>query len=167
MASKSIGTEESTALEDRGPADAGTSDPGSFDRILVAIDGDTDDEVGATAVSLAARHDARVDALSVVRMNASVDHWDVRVERREASAEAALDTVGDVGAETDVSVSKRLRYGDPAEEIALYARDYDIDLIVVGEPTRSGIRRYLSPKSVTERVHRSASVPVLTVPTAD
>ncbi|WP_226482916.1 universal stress protein [Natrinema amylolyticum] len=167
MASSSLGTTEPTVLEDRGSASGTASDPGSFDRILVAVDGDTDDGVGAAAVSLAARHDARVDALSVVRMTASVDHWDVRVERREASAEAALDAVGDVADETDVSVAKQLRYGDPAEEIALYASHNDVDLIVVGEPTRSGLRRYLSPTSVTEQVHRSASVPVLTVPTAD
>ncbi|WP_222919029.1 universal stress protein [Natrinema sp. SYSU A 869] len=167
MASSSLGTTESTVLEDHDSADATASDRGSFDRILVAIDGDTDDDVGAAGVSLAARHGARVDALSVVQMNASVDHWDMRVERREASAEAALDAVGDVATETDISVAKRLRYGDPAKEIELYASHNDVDLIVVGKPTRTGLRRYLSPTSVTERVHRSASVPVLTVPTAD
>ncbi|SEQ23950.1 universal stress protein [Natrinema salaciae] len=166
MASKSLGSMESTMLEDR-ETSATVSDPGSFDRILVAIDGDTDDDVSAAAVSLAARHGARVDALSVVRMNASVDHWDLRVERREASAEAALDAVGDAADQTDVAVAKRLRYGDPAEQIELYAEHNDVDLIVVGEPTRTGIRRYLSPTSVTERVHRSASVPVLTVPADD
>lgn len=167
MAMKSRGTEGASAVGDHGPAVAASSNPGSFDRILVAVDGETDDGVTATAVSVAARHDAQVDALSIVRMTASVDHWDLTVERREDGAEAALDTVDSVAADADVTVTKRLRYGDPADEIVRYATHNDVDLIVVGEPDRTGLRRYLSPTSVTERVHRSATVPVLTVPVDD
>ncbi|MFC6826490.1 universal stress protein [Halopelagius fulvigenes] len=140
---------------------------GVFDRVLVAVEGDTHEEVAEVAVSVAARHGASVDALSIVRMNASVDHWDVVVERRERSAEAALDAAGDAAAEAGQSVAKRLRYGDPAEEITLYAEGNGVDLVVLGEPNRTGLRRFLSPKSVTDRVRKSASVPVLTVPAAD
>ncbi|WP_226041604.1 universal stress protein [Natrinema sp. DC36] len=164
MSSKSRGTNESTTTGGQNVAGTLPNETGRFDRVLVAIDGETDDAVGSVAISEAVRHDARVDALSVVRMNASVDRWDMVVERREASAEASLDAVGDAAAETDVSVEKRLRYGDPAEEIVRYASHNDIDLIVLGEPTRTGLRRYISSTSVTERVRRSASVPVLTVP---
>lgn len=167
MASKPRGTNGPTAVGDRGLADLGPSDRSSFDRILVAVDGETDDGVRETAVSIAASHDARVDALSIVRMTASVDHWDLRVERREARAESALDAVDAVATETDVPVTKRLRYGDPADEIVRYATHNGVDLIVVGEPDQTGLRRYLSPPSVTDRVHRSASVPVLTVPADD
>ncbi|PGF18064.1 universal stress protein UspA [Natrinema sp. CBA1119] len=164
MSSKSRKTTESTAAGGQNVADALPNETGRFDRVLVAVDGETDDAVGSVAVSEALRHDARVDALSVVRMNASVDRWDMVVERREASAEAALDAIGDAATETDVSVEKRLRYGDPSGEIVRYASHNDIDLIVLGEPTRTGLRRYISSTSVTERVRRSAPVPVLTVP---
>ncbi|SEW32401.1 universal stress protein [Natrinema salifodinae] len=168
MGSKSIETDEPATIGGRDIADAPTNETehgeGQFDRVLVAVEAETDEAVSEIATSLAARHDARVDALSIVRMTASVDHWDMVVERREDSAEAALDAVGDAAAETDIDVAKRLRYGDPATEIARYAAETDVDLIVMGEPDRSGLRRYLAPTSVTDQVRRDASVPVLTVP---
>jgi len=46
--------------------------------------------------------------------------------------------------------------------IADYAEDNDIDLIVIGSHGRSGVRRALLG-SVTERVLRSTTVPVLVV----
>ncbi|WP_455448281.1 universal stress protein [Natrinema thermotolerans] len=158
--------------EDSSPTDgreltAIATDTAGFDRVLVAVDGETPAAVGRVAVAEAARHGARVDALSIVRMTASVDGWDMLVERREDSAETALEAVEDASAGTDVTVSKRLRYGDPAEEIARYAAHNDVDLVVIGEPTRTGLRRYLSPTSVTDRVRRASSVPVLTVPADD
>lgn len=167
MAVQPTETDKTGATSGRELASAASDGGGLFDRILVAVDGDTDDRVTEVAVSLAARYGARVDALSVVRMNASVDHWDVVVERREAAAETALDAVGDAAADAETSVAKRLRYGDPAEEISLYAEGNGVDLVVVGEPNRTGLRRFFSPKSVTDSVRRSASVPVLAVPAAD
>lgn len=167
MASSSSGTNESTTSSGLPTADAQSTSAETFDRVLVAIDGDTDDAVGSVAVAEAARHDGRVETLSVVPMNASVDRWDMVVERREESAETALDAVGDAAAEADVPVTKRLRYGDPVEEIVGYARRNDVDLVVLGEPSRSGLRRFLSPTSVTERVRKSVSIPVLTVPAND
>lgn len=167
MASTLGGTDESIPTDGREPADVATADEAGFDRVLVAVDDETPAAVGRVAVAEAARHGARVDALSVVRMTASVDGWDVVVERREDGAEAAVDAVGDAAAGTEVPVSKRLRYGDPADEIARYADHNDVDLLVIGEPNRTGLRRYLSPTSVTDRVRRRASVPVLTVPTDD
>jgi len=99
---------------------------GAFDRVLLAAEGDTDERVHEVAVSLAAAHGAELDALSVVPMDVSVDHWDMVVERREDEAEAALDAVDDAGRETDVPVRKQLRYGTPAEEIGLYADGNDV-----------------------------------------
>ncbi|ELZ15621.1 UspA domain-containing protein [Natrinema thermotolerans DSM 11552] len=166
MASTIGGTDESTATDRPDFAGEATTEAG-FGRVLVAVDGETPAAVGRVAISEAARHGGRIDALSIVRMTASVDGWDVVVERREAAAEAALEAVEDASAGTDVTVSKRLRYGDPAEEIARYAAHNDVDLVVIGEPTRTGLRRYLSPTSVTDRVRRASSVPVLTVPADD
>lgn len=164
MVSTLGGTEDSSPTDGR-ELTALATDTAGFDRVLVAVDGETPAAVGRVAVAEAARHGARVDALSVVRMTASVDGWDMVVERREDSAETALEAVDDAAVET--KVSKRLRYGDPAAEIARYADHNDVDLIVIGEPTRTGLHRYLSPTSVTDRVRRASSVPVLTVPADD
>ncbi|WP_224448611.1 universal stress protein [Haloprofundus salilacus] len=169
MAVHSAFTDESTTISEQeyehefNGLTSTADEDGLFEHILVAVDDKTNETVSGVALSLAAAYDAQVDALSVVRMNASVDHWDMVVERREDGAEAALDAVGDVAAERDVSVTKRLRYGTPAEEIEQYAEHNDVDLIVVGEPNRTGLRRFLSPKSVADRVRKSTSIPVLTV----
>lgn len=53
--------------------------------------------------------------------------------------------------------------GDAAEEILRYAQQHAIDLIVLGTHGRSGVTRALLG-SVAERVARTASCPVLTVP---
>lgn len=145
-----------------GPSGIAPAGHGSFDRVLLAVDGETDSQVIETAVSVAEAFDASIHALSVVPMRASVDHWDFAVERREAEAERALDRVGE--AVGTVPATKRLRYGDPAEEIELYAEHNAIDLVVVGEPERTGLRRWLSPRSVTESIRRSVSIPLLAVP---
>lgn len=158
-------TEQQSETEQQPESDPAnqTDEEGVFEHILVAVDEEMDERVGEVALALAARHGARVDALSVVRMNASVDHWDMVVERREESAEEALDALGDAADRLGVSLTKQLRYGTPADEVAAYADHHDVDLIVAGEPNRTGLRRFFSPKSVTDRVRRSASAPVLTV----
>lgn len=138
---------------------------GAFDRVLLAVDDDTDDRVRDVAVSLAAAHGAELDALSVVRMDASVDHWDMVVERREEEAETALDAVGDAGREANVPVHKRLRYGTPSAEIGLYADGNDVDLVVVPEPDRSGLKRLFSPSNLASNVRDATAVPVVSVPT--
>lgn len=150
------------------PGGASGDGPASFDRVLVAFDGDgRNDRVVRAAVDLAATHGASLHALSVVRMNASVDHWDFVVERREDAAERALDAAGEVAAGAGVPIEKHLRYGTPAEEIDGYARFNEVDLVVMGEPDREGWGGLLRPTSVTERVRRAASVPVLSIPEGD
>lgn len=58
--------------------------------------------------------------------------------------------------ETEVTV------GRPARSIVAYAEDRDVDQIVIGTHGRSGLTRLLHG-SVSERVLRSASVPVTVV----
>ncbi len=142
----------------------GPSAPGVFDRIVLAVDEDTDEAVAETAVALAAAHDATLDVLSVVRMWSSVDNWDAAVERREASAERALDTAGEIAAESGVEAEKRLRYGSPAEEIGLYAEGNEADIVVAGEPSRGRLGRIFSGRATMGDVRRAVSMPVMTVP---
>jgi nucleotide-binding universal stress UspA family protein len=55
-----------------------------------------------------------------------------------------------------------VRYGSPANEIVKAAKEFHTDLIVISTHGRTGLQHVLVG-SVTERVVRSSSVPVLTV----
>jgi nucleotide-binding universal stress UspA family protein len=59
-------------------------------------------------------------------------------------------------------VTRTVIVGTPFVEIVRYAREHDIDLIVVGSHGRTGIAHVLMG-SVAERVVRKAPCPVLTV----
>jgi nucleotide-binding universal stress UspA family protein len=61
-----------------------------------------------------------------------------------------------------IAVSHVLLEGDPATEIARYAADAGIDVIVIGTRGRTGADR-LEPGSVAERVMREAACSVLVV----
>ena len=55
-----------------------------------------------------------------------------------------------------------LRHGTPYAEILKYARELDIDLIVLGTEGRTGLRHALLG-SVAEKIVRTSNCPVLTV----
>jgi nucleotide-binding universal stress UspA family protein len=63
---------------------------------------------------------------------------------------------------TDVPVETVVRFGDPAEEIALEAEAFGADLIALGAGRSSRLRSALSP-DLAERVERSVEVPTLTL----
>jgi len=62
-------------------------------------------------------------------------------------------------------VVTRIEEGDPHTKITKYA-DEETDMIVMGTRGRSGIEKYLLG-SVTEKVVRTADVPVFTVRTPE
>jgi len=98
--------------------------------------------------------DTTRDSVTVIEgkpIDALVDHGEDVVEQ----AEKTLQSLG-VDYETDVV------QGNPAPTIAEYAGQYGYDLIVMPTHGRGGISRYLIG-SVTEKVIRLSSVPVLTV----
>ena len=76
-------------------------------------------------------------------------------EHGRALVEAVADRVEDVSVETVVLS------GDPYKRIREHADEQDVDLIVMGTHGRTGLDRYLLG-SVTEKVVRTADVPVLT-----
>jgi nucleotide-binding universal stress UspA family protein len=61
-----------------------------------------------------------------------------------------------------VSMTSFIRKGNVAEEIARAGEDHDADLIVMATHGYSGWKKFLLG-SVTERVVRMASIPVLTI----
>ncbi|WP_136687709.1 universal stress protein [Halorhabdus amylolytica] len=75
--------------------------------------------------------------------------------------EEIVEDAGETLAALDVEYSTDVVQGSPAQTIVEYATEYDYDLIVMPTHGRDGLARYLLG-SVTEKVVRLATVPVLT-----
>lgn len=84
------------------------------------------------------------------------------VEESTKAADQHLATLIDPSWTTNHSVVRTTVHGTPFVEIVRYARQQDIDLIVMGTHGRSGLAHVLTG-SVAERVVRKAPCPVLTV----
>jgi nucleotide-binding universal stress UspA family protein len=145
---------------DRLPADL------ALDGILVPTDGsDCADVAVAYGIDLASATGA---TLHLVALADTSKPWN----RLPAADEVdALDILGrDVlddailrAEATDIgTIEGCVGRGSPETAIVDYARDHDIDLVVMGTHGRSGLDRYLLG-SVTEHVVRTAPVPVLSV----
>lgn len=138
-----------------------------FDDILIPTDGSAAmAPVIETGVELAALCGATVHALHVVDENAYLTVPDgVRDRVRgslTADGEAATKTVAERAIEADVEVVREVRGGNPPATILGYAREHDVDVIVMGTHGRTGYERYLLG-SVAEKVVRAATRPVLTI----
>jgi nucleotide-binding universal stress UspA family protein len=86
---------------------------------------------------------------------------DYLVELR-TSAEQSLAQMPEGDAVDACPVVRRVLQGPPFVEIIRYAREQDVDLLVVGTHGRSGLAHMLLG-SVAEKVVRKAPCPVLTV----
>lgn len=146
-----------------------------YDKILVPTDGsDTAEAAFEHAVELAKRYDAEIHALYVVDTDAmSITLGPEQVDRIMAGqfegmgdikqeAEEALDRVKAIAEENDVKCTTDIRGGRPHKKIGDCIDDSDIDAVVMGSHGRGGIKRRIMG-SVTERVLRSTTVPVLVV----
>lgn len=137
-----------------------------FDDILLPTDGSSDmGPVIDRGVRLAALCDATIHALHVVDEHAYLTvPDDVRDRVRdslEGDGQAATKAVAERAIDADVAVVREVRGGNPPATILGYAREHDVDLIVVGTHGRTGYERYLLG-SVAEKIVRAATRPVLT-----
>jgi nucleotide-binding universal stress UspA family protein len=137
-----------------------------YDHILLPTDG-SDGTVGVIdhAVELAAHHDATLHALYVINTMSLTDipgesGWEGVDEALTREGKRALDTVEQRA--DGIDTEREMLDGSPPEEIVEYAEECDSELIVMGTHARSGVDRLLLG-SVTERVVRTATVPVLTI----
>lgn len=153
----------------------------SVEHVLVATDGSESARKAATfAGELARALSARVSVLFVQddaivvssAWGAGEVPWaaapgamsveEVRTMLEKQAHESELkDTVAAVG-ETTQSVESVMIWGHPASEICRYAREQDVDLIVIGSHGRSGFREALLG-SVSHAVANRASCPVTIV----
>lgn len=134
-----------------------------YNKILLPTDG-SDESMQAVnhAEELADKFGAEVHILHVA---------DITKEAGEPRIPSQVEAMRDVGedivdevendfenAHTETSV----KVGIPHQEINSYVEEEDIDLVTMGSHGRSGLNRMLLG-SVTEKVLRTCSVPVLTV----
>lgn len=141
-----------------------------YDEILVPTDGSPAAEVAIDhAVDLAETYGARLHALYVVDASAfaSVDAGsEMVVDALEKEGETAVDEVRQRAEAAGVEVETHVVSGTAYRSILDYIESESVDLVVMGTHGRRGIERFLLG-SVTERVVRSADVPVLTVRSGD
>ena len=138
-----------------------------YDSILIPTDGSAESAEAAEAgLDLAEELDAEVHAISVVdaELVASTTYTTGAAKNEERMHEEAEENAAEVaeGArERGLEAVEVVKTGIPAEKIVEYA-DENVDAIVIGTHGRSGMRRVLLG-SVTDKVVRTASVPVVTV----
>jgi nucleotide-binding universal stress UspA family protein len=136
-----------------------------FENILLPFDGSEGAaEVLHHASEIAHWADATIRVLYVAdtaRDSVTVvggESVDALVQEGEDVVDEAAKTLDTLG----VSYSTDVVQGNPAQAIAEYADQYDQDLVVMPTHGREGLSRYLIG-SVSEKVVRLCSVPVLTV----
>jgi nucleotide-binding universal stress UspA family protein len=146
---------------------AGSVGDDGYDAVLLPTDGS---EAAATAVehglAIADRYGATVHALSVIDVGALAGASSVGmsvpdvVEDLEADHEVAVEAVADRCERRGIDVVTRVEQGVPHRSIRDYVDGEGIDLVTMGTHGRTGLDRYLLG-SVTDRVIRTSSVPVL------
>jgi nucleotide-binding universal stress UspA family protein len=143
-----------------------------YDTILVPTDG-SEHAVRAAdhALYFADAFDAVVHVVNAVDIQAEAGPFaagGVDDEFVDRLTERGRETVAEIEATVDASdrIETAVVEGRPADAILDYAEDNDADLLAMGTHGRTGVSRYVWG-SVTERVVRQASVPVLTVRETD
>ncbi len=143
-----------------------------LDRILVPTDFSDFSKPALTyGCAIAARFDAELHLLHVVPDPAmlvpeaaafSVESMEAQAEMLRTDSMKTLDNLPPDGWSNGKPVIREVRIGPAFMEIIDYARELDIDLIVIGTHGRSGLMHVLMG-SVAERIVRKSPCPVLTV----
>jgi len=136
-----------------------------YDRILFPTDG-SDGAAAALdhALELADTYDATINVLYVVNttyLGGGAAEGTTVESLRESGERVVAETVERIG-DRGVDAESEVRTGDPYRGIVDYADEIGADLLVMGTHGRTGLDRYLLG-SVTEKVVRTADVPVLTI----
>lgn len=139
-----------------------------YERVLFPTDGSEGSDVALEhALELAHRFDAPLHVLYVVDVRAlqgSDAYSGPALDSLVNAGEERVERVVERAAQSGVEVTNAVVEGTPATSIIEESRPGD--LIVMGTHGRSGLDRYLIG-STTEKVVRTAEVPVVTVPMTD
>lgn len=138
-----------------------------YHHLLFATDLLPDSEaIGIRAKELAQRFQARLSLLSVVEL-VPLEFTQEIIVAQAPSFEADLRRAVDerltlLANKLDLATAPKIvLFGSPRHEIAHYAREHNIDLIVMGKHSRHGFARLLG--STAESVVRHATCDVLTI----
>jgi nucleotide-binding universal stress UspA family protein len=135
-----------------------------YDDILVPTDGsEAAAEAVERAIDLATTYDARLHVLYVVEPVYTAD-FDVQgvMDALEAEGREATAAIAERADAAGIEATSAIEFGTPHREILAYADEHGVDLIVMTTHGRTGIDRYLLG-SVTEKIVRTAEVPVMTI----
>ncbi|MFB6134511.1 MAG: universal stress protein [Halanaeroarchaeum sp.] len=138
-----------------------------YEHLLVPTDGSPESFVAIEeGADLAAALDAELTALYVVDTRdystLPESKWRTIVEDLEAEGERALEEATRRAQKRGVAIETRLDRGVPHESILQAGEEIGADLLVMSTHGRTGIDRFLLG-SVTEKVIRSTTVPVLVI----
>ncbi|MFP4633110.1 MAG: universal stress protein [Halobacteriota archaeon] len=138
-----------------------------YEKLLLPTDGSKASfESAEEGFDLAEALDADVTVVSVVEDALVEDKIygspPADVERVRQLASDSAEKLADRARERGLEADEVVKAGDPAEEIVELAEDGGFDLVVMGTHGRGGLDRLLLG-SVTDKVVRTSSVPVVTV----
>ena len=153
-----------------------------FSKILVPLDGSALSEKAlAMAQNLASTSDTSIHLMQVISLWPELDarrgsggepitilemEQDAArqlIEIRTARGKAYLEGLAVQLQQAGIHVTTVMREGAADENIVEYAKEQDIDLIVMSTHGRSGFKRFFVG-SVTDRVIRTGETPVLVLP---
>ncbi len=127
----------------------------------------------AVAVDLAQKYQAKITLLHVVVATMAKENSDWRDAtkmwlgladwQQVKDEQEALHTIAEKMVPDEVECQTKVFYGTAAEEIVAFAKNEDVDLVVMATHGRSGWRRVVHG-SVTEAVLRTIPCPLLCMP---
>jgi nucleotide-binding universal stress UspA family protein len=88
--------------------------------------------------------------------------WKDLEKQEKTTAQGYLDQVAESFKQKKTPVRTQVLIGDVAKDLAEFAESNDVDLIIMASHGHSGIKRWIMG-SVTEKLFRTASVPVFIV----
>jgi len=136
-----------------------------YNRILVPTDGSEGAETAVNhAIEIAKQFDAEI--LTVYAVDPSAVPPDVAgtgmIESLEREGERAIESIVEQVEAAGLDARGDVVDGPPSSAILDYIEDNDVDLVIMGTHGRTGLDRVLLG-SVTERLVRTSTVPILTV----
>ena len=141
-----------------------------YRNIVIATDGSENTQRAISyGIELAKLSGAAVYALHVVDISSTVsENWTVGKKTihkmMKSGGEGFLSKIRKIGEDSEVKVREVLLDGHPSDEIINFAKNNNIDLIVMGTLGKTGLDRFLIG-SVAEKVVRGSKVPVMVVRT--
>ena len=139
-----------------------------YQHVLIPTDGSDEAEAAARhSVDLAEALGATVHAMFVIESRVTGLPSDSLKQAKEVDEYRdhgfeLTQRVADMASEAGLECEQVVKSGKPYEEIVEYADESDVDVIAMGTRGHDGLEDYILG-TVTERVVRSSSVPVLTV----